>query len=937
MKRNNTLFLLLTVLMAWMSHTDMKAQKSWDFTTDLSSAEVDLLKSDDNWVYDSSKNRYTFTGILKREALKASGIELERTKGLLFNANNSQIRVGEKRLWLSGAASEIVIPNLKAGQKVTVKFKTSSSSAARTFTTTNLQNAEGFVSGTNDQTGTGDVQANGDVVLTPTGGLYVYSIEVSAVQTMIEGRKTEVYTDLVGNNVPKNLNADQMQVELTDGDIYFYNTADLNAVDVDKQSSVVTITPYNGRPDTFYGSVKNVSFAKGLDEGSDAEIINNGVEITEARGWLESAYVKWNLYDGATSYVVYVKGGQYSSYTKLDDQLVRNYGSYGRADAVGLRASADYAFKVVPVIGDAEDETKASIAQNMTVENYSRQGFAFLNRSEGVGAYNNDGTLKSNARVLYVTAKTAKTIQCDVIINAKGGTQSCTGIQSILDAYQKGYDSTPLAFRIVGMVSLSDLDHISSSEEGLQVKSNKDNEMNITFEGIGEDATIKNFGFLLHAARSVELRNFGIILFMDDAVSIDSDNKNVWVHHLDIFYGQSGSDSDQVKGDGSIDVKSDSQYITISYNRFWDAGKSSLCGMKNESGPNYISYDHNWFDHSDSRHPRVRSMSVHIWNNYFDGVAKYGVGSTMGSSVFVENNYFRGTKYPMLISEQGTDIAADGTGTFSGENGGIIKSFGNVMTEKPRSYRYVTYQQDAVEFDAWEATSRDDQVPSSVKSKAGSNTYDNFDTNPSLMYDYEPEAAADVPAKVCGWLGAGRMNHGDFYYDLSGSDSSYEIDASLKAALTAYTSSLVGIFGDESAQSGEQGSEGGEGGEQGGEGGEQGGETADLVTCYFTGGAPSNSMFTVIGNYATNTGTAVVDGVTYSECLKIESSTVINFRLTQPMTMTLYFGSTETASMNIDGTAYVGTGNTLTQTLDAGFHELKKKNTGNLFFIKLTK
>ena len=96
-------------------------------------------------------------------------------------------------------------------------------------------------------------------------------------------------------------------------------------------------------------------------------------------------------------------------------------------------------------------------------------------------------------------------------------------------------------------------------------------------------------------------------------------------------------------------------------------------------------------------------------------------------------------------------------------------------------------------------------------------------------------------------------------------------------------------------------------------------------------------MFTVIGNYSNSKGTVDVDGVTYSECLKIESSTVINFRLTQPMTMTLYFGSTETASMNIDGTAYVGTGNTLTQTLEAGFHELKKKNSGNLFFIKLTK
>ena len=63
--------------------------------------------------------------------------------------------------------------------------------------------------------------------------------------------------------------------------------------------------------------------------------------------------------------------------------------------------------------------------------------------------------------------------------------------------------------------------------------------------------------------------------------------------------------------------------------------------MKSESGPNYITYHHNWFDHSDSRHARVRTMSVHMYNNYYDGNAKYGVGSTMGSSIYIENNYFR--------------------------------------------------------------------------------------------------------------------------------------------------------------------------------------------------------------------------------------------------------------------------------------------------------
>lgn len=99
---------------------------------------------------------------------------------------------------------------------------------------------------------------------------------------------------------------------------------------------------------------------------------------------------------------------------------------------------------------------------------------------------------------------------------------------------------------------------------------------------------------------------------------------------LRYFYGSPGSASDQNKGDGSLDLKDNCQYATFSYNHFWDAGKASLCGMTGESGENWISYHHNWFDHSDSRHPRVRVMSVHVYNNFYDGISKYGVGPPWG-------------------------------------------------------------------------------------------------------------------------------------------------------------------------------------------------------------------------------------------------------------------------------------------------------------------
>ena len=371
-----------------------------------------------------------------------------------------------------------------------------------------------------------------------------------------------------------------------------------------------------------------------------------------------------------------------STYTRIDDELVRDYGTYGRADVVGLSADADYALKVVPVIGETEDENKASYATSILVKNYRREGFAHFQYS-GIGAYKDDGTLKDGARVLYVTRQTAKTVTCTVITNSKGGTTTCKGLQSILDAYQKGYDTTPLAIRLIGKVSLSDLDHISSSAEGLQIKGNAGyNEMNITLEGIGDDATLSGFGLLVRNCRSVELRNFAIMLCMDDAVSLDTKNSHIWVHHLDLFYGQTGSDADQVKGDGTVDLKADTKYVTIAYCRFWDTGKSSLCGMGDDDA-NYITYHHNWFDHSDSRHPRIRCMSVHIWNNYFDGVSKYGVGVTSGASAFVEANYYRNIKYPMLISLQGSDISGGGGGTFSNEDGGISRTRRSLTPGKP--------------------------------------------------------------------------------------------------------------------------------------------------------------------------------------------------------------------------------------------------------------
>ena len=709
------------------------------------------------------------------------------------------------------------------------------------------------------------------------------------------------------NDVIQDATKNQVQLKLTDGSSKYYNTAKVQELTFN--NGVIT-----AGQDQYNNNVASIAFAKA---------ITAKVNITEAKGWLESAYVKFDLYDNIQKYNVYVKGGQYAEYTVIDNELVRNYGTYGRADVVGLQAGTNYQLKVVPVNGDNAELTQfASETEVLEVKNYSREGFAFKDGYEP-GAYKADGTLKANAKVLYVTKNNAKTISTDV---AGAAQNPCVGLQAIIAAYEKGEDKTPIAFRFIGLIKKADLDAIGSSEEGIQVKGRKaDSELNLTFEGIGDDATIHGFGFLVRNSKSVEFRNFGIMRCMDDGLSLDTDNANIWIHHMDFFYGPNGG-GDHAKGDGSCDVKSDSKLVTVSYNRFWDTGKTNMFGMKSESAPNYISYDHNWFDHSDSRHPRVRTMSVHVWNNYFDNVAKYGVGATSGSSVFVENNYFLKTKKPILSSMQGTD--ALGSGTFSDEDGGMIKAYGNHFDKTISNFRYYTQNNPAATgYDAYETAARSEQVPATELTRQGATAYNNFDTDAALMYNYDAVAADDVPALVTGYYGAGRMNHGDFSYtfpdNVGSDDTDAAYDSTLGSLLDSYQTSLLGIFGEEDSSEEEQG----------------GGDTPTpegTITCSFDKtGVPSNTFFTVVGNGSNSKGKATVDGVEYTTCLKMETATSIKFVLTDKRQMTLYFADTETASIKINGTKITGSASTYSQVLEPGSYELTKDKSVNLFYIKL--
>lgn len=524
----------------------------------------------------------------------------------------------------------------------------------------------------------------------------------------------------------------------------------------------------------------------------------NALTITQTQGWFESGCVQWKPVTGATDYNVYVSPSTNESWTKLDKELVRQYPSYYRADAVGLKAG-DYMFKVEAVKGSSVMSGETATSNPFTATAHDRSGFAHVGMPGGVGAYKNDGTLKDGAKVLYVWADNAKTVSTNV---AGATSNPCVGLQTILDAYQKGQDVTPLDIRIIGTVKAGDLDKMSSSAEGLQIKGKSAySEMPITVEGIGDDAAISGFGILIRNCKGTEFRNFAIMLCMDDCLSLDTENSNVWIHNMDFFYGNTGGDADQAKGDGTVDLKGKTKNVTVSYNHFYDSGKSSLGGMKPEISSTMHTYHHNWFDHSDSRHPRIRTQFFHIYNNYYDGVSKYGVGATsgektdndnkIGGSALVEANYFRNTKYPFLISKQGTD--AEGEGTFSGEPGGVIKAYNNTIINA-RRVKYNTGSMTTYNWDAVLVTDRTAEVTAKCLSGYEYNNAADLLARTSYI-ENKMDAPEDVPAVVTGALGAGRMNHGDFIWEFDNSeqDENYKVVSDLKESMTDYKSTLVGL------------------------------------------------------------------------------------------------------------------------------------------------
>lgn len=527
-------------------------------------------------------------------------------------------------------------------------------------------------------------------------------------------------------------------------------------------------------------------------------LYTTALTIDRADGWLETATAQWQPVANAAKYIVKYSGEGLSD-QPVDHQLIRRYPDGLRVDIPGLKAgSYTLSISALDRNGNLLESAETS---RIEVKAHTREGFAFAGGNIP-GAYKADGTLKDNAEILYVTSDNAKTITFDVVKDKKGNKETRTGICNILELCSKGYEKRPLAIRFIGAVIDTQMDALKDGNYLNFQGNNTSDRMieNITLEGIGNDAALYGYGVCLKRAHNIEIRNVAILLFGDDGVSMDTDNSNIWVHNVDFFYGKPGKDADQVKGDGSIDMKTRSTNITISNNHFFDSGKVMGCGGATGESINLnITYHHNWFDHCDSRCPRLHYVDAHIYNNYYDGVSVYGIGNTSESNALIENNYFRAIKRPMMIAGQGTDIwdkeklTFDSSlkGTFSNQDGGINKACGNVIAESPK-VQFLTQNDYETQFDAWVVDSRDEKVPETAKSLRGGWAHTNFDTADN-MYLYTPDNASDVPEILK--TTAGRLEGGDitWSFDNSVDDEHHDINQPLKDKLTTYTPTLLAI------------------------------------------------------------------------------------------------------------------------------------------------
>ena len=485
--------------------------------------------------------------------------------------------------------------------------------------------------------------------------------------------------------------------------------------------------------------------------------------ISDAGGWNETIYATLSgVSDGDVTSVSY--SGTTSGVLAGEDleYLVRDYDGGVRIDIPGV-PTGTYTLTVGTTSGELTQS-------NIYVPEQDRSGYAHFNYTEGVGAYNDDGTLKANAKVLYVTDANKDTVTVSSadgttvtgignILNSVGATQKEPGAltntnQGIIRKLAE--DGTPLVVRFIGDVTAPEgLTAYDSADYGgtegdngfmARMQGGKD----ITLEGIGPDATVNGWGFHFIAqtadaakgfGKSFEVRNISFRNVPEDCVGMEGQQEGstitagverCWVHNCN-FYAPSISnpaESDKDGGDGACDFKR-GQYFTNSYCYYEGYHKTNLVGSSDDSLQFNLTYHHNYWKNCASRGPLARQANIHMYNNVFEGQTDYCMNPRANAYIFSEYNLFYLCKNPVQVKS------------------GAVKSYNDSFTACIEDNQ------------ATIVTDRSQTVSNNCS--YGSIDYSKFDTDSSLSYipsgDYEiQENVIEAKKVVMAYAGTEKEN-----------------------------------------------------------------------------------------------------------------------------------------------------------------------------------
>jgi len=300
---------------------------------------------------------------------------------------------------------------------------------------------------------------------------------------------------------------------------------------------------------------------------------------------------------------------------------------------------------------------------------------------------------------------------------------------------EKAGDHTPKVIWLSGTFTPTDGRDFSEAHPWFDVK----DVSNLSFYGT-DGFVMDRIGIFCVRASNIIIRN---INFQQpkanngaDAVSMQECD-GVWVDHCTFTSLNQTKDYE----DGSTDVTHGSKNVTVSWCRYIKTQKSCLVGHSNSQSSDAAitaTFHHNWFDGSSSRHPRVRFGRAHVYNNLFDGCTTYGVGSAYGAKVLVEYNYFDGVQLPTDICTYPAKESNESN--LQGSVAGYLYPTQNVYVNRP-------------------AKAKDPYPLSNVQytSYGGSTitplTYADF----APSYSYTVTAAEDVPTVVKAGAGYGKL------------------------------------------------------------------------------------------------------------------------------------------------------------------------------------